>query len=131
MRWIFKFPLAILALLLLRFLVVPPHIVDRAPSELIALQGIITIHKAEANYFSRFGKFADSIEKLIAARELKPLPAHEYRVTLTATRSGYAIDAVPNRCGKTATRSFLSGETLVVHFRACPLPATEADPIIK
>ncbi len=103
--------------------------------ELGALRELNRLHTAEAQYYSRFGKFAATLHELESAREADGFSptgeAFGYRFVLSASGEGYAIRANPLRCGETGTRNFFSNENMRIHQHSCPDQASAADPLVQ
>ncbi|MGB9611386.1 MAG: prepilin-type N-terminal cleavage/methylation domain-containing protein [Bryobacteraceae bacterium] len=113
--------------------------------EMAAIRQINTIHTAQTQYMSQFQKYAESLQQLgppasgapgPAAADLIPgdLAAGEktgYVFTMTPTKEGYAITAVPKIFGSTGRRTFYSDQTLVIRENWGPEPATAQSPEIK
>jgi len=96
--------------------------------EMAAIRQIQTIHQAELQYNSQFGKYAASLAELgppasgaasPAAADLIPKVLAEgknsgYVFAIQANPLGYAITAVPEAFGSSGRRTFYSDQTLVV-----------------
>jgi hypothetical protein len=94
--------------------------------EMGVFKRITTLHTAQAQFYSRFGRFADSLQELDSAGE-----SNGYRFRSSRTDKGYTVSANPIHCGTSGRRTFFSDETLVIHQHACPEPATATDPPVK
>jgi prepilin-type N-terminal cleavage/methylation domain-containing protein len=108
-------------------------------SETAAISHIRTIHTAETQYFSQFGKYATSLAELgpptsgaanASAADLIPndLASGEkggYKYTLTPAPSGYVINAIPSAYNSTGSRTFYSDQSLTVRENYGPEPATD------
>lgn len=114
--------------------------------EMGAMKTITTIHTAQAQYFSQFGKFAETLQALgppasgtagPAAADLIPAGLAQtgegsgYKYTLTLTPTGYTVTAVPDAFGTTGSRTFYSDQTLTIHNHYGQEPATASDPEVK
>jgi prepilin-type N-terminal cleavage/methylation domain-containing protein len=113
--------------------------------EMAAIRQINTIHTAQTMYMSQFQKFAESLQQLgppasgapgPAAADLIPgdLAAGEktgYVFSLSATKDGYTVTAVPKVFNSTGRRTFYSDQTLVIRENWGPEPATAQSPEIK
>lgn len=113
--------------------------------EMAAIRHIGTIHTAQTQYYSQFGRFASSLKELGPPESGAPGPEAAdlipedlasgeksgYRFTLEATETGYRIIAVPIAYGKTGRRTFYSDQTLVIRENWGPEPATAESPPIK
>ncbi len=113
--------------------------------EMAAIRHIGTIHTAQAQYYSQFGRYARSLRELgppsgggpgPEAADLIPadLASGEksgYRFRLEATPTGYVIHADPVVYNSTGRRSFYSDQTLVIRENWGPEPADQNSPEIK
>ena len=114
--------------------------------EMGAMKTITTIHTAEAQYFSQFGKFAGSLQELgppasgaagPSAADLIPgLLANTgegsgYKYVLTLTATGYTVNANPDAFGTTGTRTFYSDQSLTIHNHYGQEPASATDPEVR
>jgi type IV pilus assembly protein PilA len=113
--------------------------------EMAVIREIGSIHQAETQYYSQFGKYAAALPQLgppvsgadgpeaanIIPKVLADGKKNGFTYTLTATPSGYAITAVPDSFGNTGSRTFYSDQTLVIRNNWGQEPATPASPEIK
>ena len=113
--------------------------------EMAVIREIGSIHQAETQYYSQFGKFATALSQLgppvsgtdgpeaanIIPKALADGKKNGFTYTLTPTPSGYAITAVPDSFGNTGSRTFYSDQTLVIRNNWGQEPATPASPEIK
>jgi type IV pilus assembly protein PilA len=113
--------------------------------EMAVIREIGSIHQAETQYYSQFGKFAGTLAQLgppvsgadgpeaanIIPKVLADGKKNGYTYTLVATPSGYTIQAVPDSFGNTGSRTFYSDQTLVIRNNWGQEPATAASPEIK
>jgi prepilin-type N-terminal cleavage/methylation domain-containing protein len=113
--------------------------------EMAVIREIGSIHVAETQYASQFGKYAGNLAQLgppvsgadgPEAANLLPKILTEgkkngYVYSLTATPAGYAITAVPESFGSGGSRTFYSDQTLVIRNNLGQEPATPASPEIK
>ena len=113
--------------------------------EMAAIQHIKTLHTAQAQYYSQYGRYAASLAELGPptagnpgphAADLIPgdLASGEkggYRFTLQATPTGYVIQAEPVQFNTSGSRTFYSDQTLVIRNNFGPEPATASSPEIK
>ena len=112
--------------------------------EMAVIREIGSIHLAETQYASQFGKFATSLSQLgppvsggdspeaanILPSSLAGGKKNGFTYTLTGTPSGYAITAVPDSFGNSGSRTFYSDQTLVIRNNYGQEPATPASPEI-
>jgi type IV pilus assembly protein PilA len=113
--------------------------------EMAAIREITTIHQAETQYYSQFGKFAESLTQLgppasgapgpnaaeIIPKGLSDGKASGYVFNVAATATGYAVTAIPETYNGSGRRTFYSDQTLVIRNNWSQEPATVASPEIK
>jgi hypothetical protein len=114
----------------------------KAPRRTSALKGIVTLHTAEVEYRSAYGRFATSLQELgppasavdsssaagLIERDLANGKQNGYRFTLTGTPAGYAITAAPDHPG-VGSRTYFSDQSMGIHVHNGPEPATANDPL--
>ena len=112
--------------------------------EMAVIREIGSIHQAETQYYSQFGKYATSLSQLgppisgadgpeaanLLPKSLVEGKKNGFVYTLTATQGGYAITAVPDSSGNSGGRSFYSDQTLAIRNNFGQEPATAASPEI-
>ena len=117
----------------------------QAAHEMAAIRQITTIHQAETQYYSQFGRYATSLAELgppasgaatPAAADLIPKVLADgknsgYLFTVTASPTGYSVTAVPEAFGNSGRRTFFSDQTLVIRNNWSQEPATVTSPEIK
>ena len=108
--------------------------------ETAAIAAIRTLHTAQVQFNSQYGRYAASLAELgppasgaanAAASDLigNDLAGGEksgYKFTLTASPGGYAINAVPQSYGSSGSRTFYSDQSMVIRENYGPEPATPA-----
>jgi len=113
--------------------------------EMAAIQQIKSIHTAETQYYSQFGRYATSLTELgppasgapgPAASDLLPKNLSEgtntgYTFSVQAAPTGYVVTAVPVQFGSSGRRTFFSDQTLVIHNNWGQEPATANSPEIR
>jgi type IV pilus assembly protein PilA len=113
--------------------------------EMAAIRQITTIHTAQTQYFSQFGKFAENLAQLgppasgqagPASADLVPGDLAKgqktgYTFTLAPAKEGYSIIAVPQSFGSTGRRTFYSDQSLVVRENWSAEPAGPTSGEIK
>jgi len=113
--------------------------------EMNAIRQVNTIHTAQTQYFSQFGKFAENLAQLgppkdgqagPAAADLIPGDLAEGEKTgfvfaVNGTKEGYAITANPKTFNTTGRRTFYSDQTLIIRQNWSAEPANEKSPEIK
>jgi type IV pilus assembly protein PilA len=96
--------------------------------EMAAIRQISTIHQAQTQYYSQFGKFAESLAQLGPAEGANAGPAAAdlipgdlalgdktgYRFAVTPSPEGYTVTAVPVAFNSSGRRTFFSDQTLVI-----------------
>ena len=109
------------------------HAMDTA-----ALAAIKTIHTAQVQYYSTYGRYATSLTELgppasgqasaasadIIAADLAQGKKQGYLFTLTGTQGGYIINARPEVFGNTGSKTFYSDQSMTVRVNEGPEPAT-------
>jgi type IV pilus assembly protein PilA len=114
-------------------------------SETVVIREIQTIHQAETQYMSQFGKYATTLAELgppasggpgPQAADLIPnsLASGEkdgYVFTLTATPSGYTVNANPKVYNTTGRRTFYSDQGMQIHQNWSQEPANATSPELK
>ncbi len=113
--------------------------------EMAAIRQINTIHTAQTQYFSQFGKFAESLVQLgppaggsagpaasdLISGDLAKGEKTGYRFTVAPTQEGYQVTAVPQAFNSTGRRTFFSDQSLVVRENWGAEPPTASSPEIK
>jgi type IV pilus assembly protein PilA len=113
--------------------------------EMAVIREIGSVHQAETQYYSQFGKYAASLSQLgppvsgadgpeaanILPKVLADGKKNGFVYTLTATTRGYSITAVPESFGNSGRRTFYSDQSLVIRNNWGQEPATPASPEIK
>jgi len=139
--------LIVIAIILIIAAIAVPKL-DKArmhTQEMAAIQQIRTIHTAQTQYYSQFGRYAKTLEELGPPASGAPGPAAAdlipgdlakgeksgYRFILQATATGYTINANPVVYNSTGRRSFYSDQTLVVRENWGQEPADTNSPEIK
>jgi type IV pilus assembly protein PilA len=113
--------------------------------EMAVIREIGSIHQAETQYYSQFGKYATALTQLgppvsgadspeaanLLPKVLTDGKKNGFIYTLTPTQGGYSITAVPESFGNSGSRTFYSDQTLVIRNNWGQEPATPASPEIK
>jgi prepilin-type N-terminal cleavage/methylation domain-containing protein len=113
--------------------------------EMAAVRQISTIHTAQIQYYSQFGKYAATLNELgppasgaagPQAADLIPKTLSEgknsgYIFTVAATPTGYTVNANPEAFGNTGRRTFFSDQTQVIRQNWGQEPATVNSPEIR
>jgi len=116
-----------------------------AAHEMAAIRQITTIHTAETQYYSQYGKYAGTLAELgpptsgaagPAGADLIPKILADgknsgYVFNVTASSTGYSVTALPEAFGSSGRRTFFSDQTLVVRNNWTQDPATVTSPEIK
>jgi prepilin-type N-terminal cleavage/methylation domain-containing protein len=114
-----------------------------AAREMAAIRQITTIHQAETQYYSQFGKYATALTELgppasgaagPTAADLIPKVLADgkkdgYIFAVAASPTGYSVTAVPENFGSSGRRTFFSDQTLVIrnNWTQEPANATSAE----
>jgi type IV pilus assembly protein PilA len=113
--------------------------------ETAAIKTIQTIHTAQTQYQSQFGRFAASLTELGPPASGQPGPQSAdlidtnlalgeksgYKFTVTGNPAGYVISAVPAAYNSTGSRSFYSDQTMQIRQNYGAEPATPQSPELK
>jgi prepilin-type N-terminal cleavage/methylation domain-containing protein len=113
--------------------------------EMAAIRQISTIHTAQIQYYSQFGKYAGTLAELgpptsgaagPQASDLIPRTLSEgknsgYIFTLQISPTGYTVNANPEAFGNTGRRTFFSDQTQVIHQNWGQEPATVNSPELR
>ncbi|HUJ24029.1 MAG TPA: prepilin-type N-terminal cleavage/methylation domain-containing protein [Bryobacteraceae bacterium] len=114
--------------------------------EMGALQAIRTLHVAETQYYSQYGKYATSLVELgpptsggaespaaagLIPEELALGEKQGYKYTLAGSTGGYVINASPVAFGNSGSRTFYSDQTMVVRQHYGQEPATASSEPVK
>jgi type II secretory pathway pseudopilin PulG len=114
-------------------------------SEMAVIREIQTIHQAQTQYRSRFGRFVASLNELgppniglpgpqaagLISSSLASGYKDGYIFMLTATPQGYSVNANPKVFNSTGRRTFYSDQTMTIHQNWSQEPATASSPELK
>ena len=108
-----------------------------------AIKAVTTIHTAQAQYYSQFGRYATTLAELGPPVSGSPTAAgadlisgdlalgekQGYKFTMAATPTGYTVNANPVAFNNTGSRTFYSDQTLVIrqNFSAEPANANSGE----
>ena len=106
--------------------------------ETAAIQAVKTLHTAEVQYQSQFGRYAASLTELgppasgaantsaadLIGNDLANGEKQGYKFTVAPVPGGYTVNAVPVAYGSSGSRSFYSDQSMVVRENYGPEPAT-------
>jgi type IV pilus assembly protein PilA len=114
--------------------------------EMGAMKTITTIHTAQAQYFSQYGKFAGTLVELGPPASGAAGPSSSdlipgglattgegsgYKYVLALNATGYTLNATPMAFGTTGGRTFYSDQSLTIHQHSGQEPASASDPEVK
>ena len=113
--------------------------------ETAAIKTLQTIHTAQTQYQSQFGRFAASLTELgppqsgqagpqsadLIDNNLATGEKSGYKFTVTGNSSGYVISAVPVAYNSTGSRTFYSDQTMQIRQNYGPDPATAQSPELR
>ncbi len=139
--------LIVIAIILIIAAIAVPKL-DKArmhTQEMAAIRQVGTVHQAQTQYYSQFGKYAKSLTELgppsggeagpegadLIPGDLAKGEKTGYRFTVQAVEGGYTVSAVPVTYGSTGRRTFYSDQTLVVRENWGQEPADANSPEIK
>ncbi len=132
--------LIVIAIILIILAVAVPKLTSARmqAQEMGAIQAIQTINTAQAQYYSQFGRYANTLQELgpptsgtagPSAADLIPGDLalgmkQGYNFTMTTTPGGYTINANPVTFGSTGRRTFFSDQSMVKRENWTAEPAT-------
>jgi type IV pilus assembly protein PilA len=113
--------------------------------ETAAIGAIRTLHTAQVQYYSQYGKYASSLTELgppasgtaspaaadLIGNDLSGGDKSGYKFTLTGNQAGYVINANPLAFGSSGSRTFYSDQSMVMRQNYGPEPATANSPEMK
>jgi len=138
--------LIVIAIILIILAVAMPKL-NRArmySQEMAAIQAIKTIHQGETQYYSQFGKYATSLAELgppttggaagpgaadLIQEDLATGEKQGYKFTISASPTGYVINATPVSFGTSGSRTFFSDQSMMIRQNFGQEPATVTSPI--
>jgi type IV pilus assembly protein PilA len=108
--------------------------------ETAAIAAIRTLHTAQVQFNSQYGRYAASLAELgppasgaanpsaadLIGNDLSGGLKSGYKFTLTGAQGGYIINAIPEAYGSSGSRTFFSDQSMVIHENYGPEPATLA-----
>ena len=106
--------------------------------ETAAIAAIRTLHTAQVQYNSQFGRYATSLAELgppttgnanataadLIGNDLAGGTKSGYKFTLSGSQGGYAINANPEAFNSSGSRTFFSDQSMVIRENDGPEPAT-------
>ena len=138
--------LIVIAIILVILTVALPKLNNavRGARETGAVKAITTIHTAQVQFYSSYGRFAASMTELgppasgaegpsaagLIERDLASGEKGGYKFTLAATPTGYTISAVPTQFGSSGSKTYFSDQGMGIHQHNGQEPATTSDPLI-
>jgi type IV pilus assembly protein PilA len=113
-------------------------------NETAAMKTIQTIHTAQVQYQTQYGRFAPSLAELgppesgdsnahgadLIDSNLAAGEVTGYRFALTGTAFGYSISAVPVSYNVSGSQSFYSDQTMRIRQNKGSAPATAHSPMV-
>ncbi len=114
-------------------------------NEMVVIREIQTIHQAETQYQSQFGKYALTLAQLGPPTSGGPGPEAAdlipnslasgdkdgYTFVLTATPQGYTVNANPKVYNSTGRRTFFSDQSMTIHQNWTAEAANASSPELK
>jgi type IV pilus assembly protein PilA len=139
--------IVIAIILIIASIAVPKLIQTRmAAYEMASIRTLHTINTAQVQYFSTYGRYANSLAELgpmpgqqtpsAAAADLIPSDLAAgiksgYVFTMVGTAAGYTVNADPQKYNVTGSRSFYTDHTIVIRFHVGEGSASETDQEIQ
>jgi type IV pilus assembly protein PilA len=113
--------------------------------ETASIGAIRTLHTAQVQYYSQYGKYAASLSELgppasgaaspaaadLIGNDLSGGDKSGYKFTLTGNQAGYVINGNPVAFGSSGSRTFYSDQSMVIRQNYGPEPATANSPEMK
>jgi len=110
-----------------------------------AIKAVTTLHTAQAQYYSQFGRYATSLTELgpgktgtanasaadLISSDLASGEKAGYKYELQANPAGYTINANPVAFNSTGSRTFFSDQSLTIRNNFSAEPANAESPEIK
>jgi type IV pilus assembly protein PilA len=139
--------LIVIAIILIILAIALPRL-DKArmqTQETAAIRQIGTVHTAQTQYFSQYGKYATTLVELGPPASGQPGPNGAelipgdlalgtktgYLFTLQGTPTGYTVNATPVAFNSTGRRTFFSDQTMIIRENWGAEPATANSKEIK
>jgi len=132
--------LIVIAIILIIITIAMPKLTNakKFAQETAALRAIQTIHTAEVQYNSQYGRYATSLTELgppasgaasaasadLIQNDLASGTKQGYKFTLTGNNGGYVVNANPVNYGTDGNKTFYSDQSMVIHENNGPEPAT-------
>ena len=117
--------------------------VQMGAREMAVIREISTIHQAQTQYYSQFGRFAENLMQLgpsansqaaspsaadLIPAELAKGVKNGYQFTVQLTKEGYQVNANPVAFNNTGRRTFFSDQSMVIRNNFTAEPATAQSP---
>ena len=132
--------LIVIAIILIIITIAMPKLTNakKFAQETAALRAIQTIHTAEVQFNSQYGRYAVSLVELgppasgaasaaaadLIGNDLANGTKQGYKFTLTGNAGGYVVNANPVTYGTDGNKSYYSDQTMVIRENVGPEPAT-------
>ena len=132
--------LIVIAIILIIITIAMPKLTNAKmfAQETAALRAIQTIHTAEVQYNSQYGRYAISLTELgppasgaasaasadLIQNDLASGTKQGYKFTVTGNNGGYIVNANPINYGTDGNKTFYSDQSMVIHENNGPEPAT-------
>jgi type IV pilus assembly protein PilA len=132
--------LIVIAIILLIITIAVPRFatVTKHAREVAALQAVKTIHQAQVQFYSEYGRYATSLTELgppasghssasaadLIDNDLASGEKQGYKFTVNGNAGGYIVIASPVVYGTSGDKNLFSDQTMTVHVNEGPEPAT-------
>jgi len=132
--------LIVIAIILIIITIAMPKLTNakKFAQETAALRAIQTIHTAEVQYNSQYGRYAVSLVELgppasgaasaaaadLIGNDLANGTKQGYKFTVAGNAGGYIVNANPVTYGTDGNKTFFSDQTMTIHENVGPEPAT-------
>ncbi len=138
--------LIVIAIILIILAVAVPKLANarKFAQEMAAQKAISTLHTAQTQYYSQYGRYATTLLELgppasgsagpqaadLIDKDLASGEKGGFKYVLTPTPTGYTIGAQPVSFGTGGSKTFYSDQTMSIHYHAGQEPATAMDPLV-
>ena len=132
--------LIVIAIILIIITIAMPKLTNakRFAQETAAMRAIQTIHTAEVQFNSQYGRYAVSLQELgppasgaataasadLIGNDLANGTKQGYKFTVSGNNGGYVVNANPVTYGTDGSKTFFSDQTMVIRENNGPEPAT-------
>jgi prepilin-type N-terminal cleavage/methylation domain-containing protein len=137
--------LIVIAIILIILAVALPKLQNarRFAQEMAAQKAITTLHTAQTQYYSQYGRYAASLQELgpptsgspsaggaeLIDRDLASGEKGGFKFNLQPSQTGYTVAASPTQFGTAGIHTYFSDQSMAIHVHSGQEPATANDPL--